>query len=265
MSIMERMERADAQRVLDQGGQLVLVHIPKTAGTTLRLLLEGRFRPEEINSRYDRVWNTDLAGYRFVSGHYFLDFLRRLLPGNPVFITFLRDPIERTLSDYAQMQNAPDRRGHPFGVEQDLEAYLFHPWASVGSTDLQTRYLGAVLDWDGAEGPQRAMSRDTHRAELGKHARASDALRELERMPFFGITERFHDSLALLAYTLGWPPFESDLVENVSIARPRRHNLPAHLIDRLMELNQQDLVLYHEAQKLFDERMAQMHSELLGR
>jgi hypothetical protein len=82
---------------------LVLLHIPKTGGTTLHHHFSAHFTPEETcPERYSNLQYyspEELGRWRFFSGHFNVDEIRRI--PRPLFtVTVLRDPIERLLSNY---------------------------------------------------------------------------------------------------------------------------------------------------------------------
>jgi hypothetical protein len=85
------------------GRRLVFLHLPKTGGTTLHHHFSAAFAPHEIcperGAQLDRIPPTQLASYRYFSGHFVFDQLR-LIPGPLFVVTVLRPPIDRILSVY---------------------------------------------------------------------------------------------------------------------------------------------------------------------
>jgi hypothetical protein len=83
--------------------RLVFLHVPKTGGTTLHHHFSAHFTPEETcperSSVLDRYSEDELGQWRYFSGHFNADEIKRI--PKPVFVvTVLRDPIERLLSHY---------------------------------------------------------------------------------------------------------------------------------------------------------------------
>ena len=92
---------------------LVFIHIPKTAGTSLRRAMGHAYAPSERLYLYDaphlegamlRREFLELpaerrAGLRFVMGH-FVYGVHRSIPHNSRYVTILRDPVERVVSHY---------------------------------------------------------------------------------------------------------------------------------------------------------------------
>lgn len=109
--------------------RLVFLHLPKTAGTSLRAALARHFRPEEVFRPEGLAdWGEALADpgrYRFWAGHMPFSLVALIPP--PVFVvTLLRDPVERILSLYTfWRRHADPARPHlRVAMECDLEGFL---------------------------------------------------------------------------------------------------------------------------------------------
>src|SRR5262245_43916521 len=112
---------------------LYFLHIPKTAGTTFRTLLESRFRPEEVCPVYGRRELAGLApgaldSYRLFRGH--LGFLLPAVLGRPLTIlTLLREPVSTVVSMYHFFRRLPEHPLHPV-IERErltLDEFVYHP------------------------------------------------------------------------------------------------------------------------------------------
>jgi hypothetical protein len=83
--------------------RLVFLHLPKTGGTTLHHHFSAHFTPDEIcplrSPGLERYTVTELAQWRYFSGHYNAEEIKRI-PGPLFVVTVLRNPIERLLSHY---------------------------------------------------------------------------------------------------------------------------------------------------------------------
>jgi hypothetical protein len=83
--------------------RLVFLHLPKTGGTTLHHHFSAHFTPDEICPLripgLERYSVTELAQWRYFSGHYNAEEIKRI-PGPLFVVTVLRNPIERLLSHY---------------------------------------------------------------------------------------------------------------------------------------------------------------------
>ena len=91
---------------------IFFLHIHKTGGTSFNALLDQIFSKEEICPYFDDAAYTDLKikttqeqrkRFRLFRGH-FPHYLIDELPDNLRTVTFLRDPLERTLSAYGEVQ-----------------------------------------------------------------------------------------------------------------------------------------------------------------
>src|ERR1700685_120727 len=88
----------------------LFVHIPKTAGMTIRALLSSQYDMREKAPAVDwaglRNLPRPLGDYKLYVGH-FRYFLRRILPPGVKVFTFLRDPVERSISHLKHMATDP--------------------------------------------------------------------------------------------------------------------------------------------------------------
>jgi hypothetical protein len=184
---------------------IVLVHVPKTAGTTLAQLLRYHYRgggfkgagnaftrPDETEERLRKI--AEAPEIHATAGHVTFGLAAELLPRDARFVTILRDPVERTLSHYHFLRQSKQGGGlvPPWLPRHEEELRLercFEPRSYIPE-DVQTRMLcGLVSPYD--ELPADAL-------DLAKRN-----LRE--RFAYVGTTERFDELLALLNLGLGWP------------------------------------------------------------
>jgi len=90
---------------------IIFVHVRKTGGITLRLLLKGKLSGEEyfklkppINKLSD-LNNKKLEKLKFISGHVSYG-LHKKIPKDSEYITILRDPVDRIISLYKHLKRA---------------------------------------------------------------------------------------------------------------------------------------------------------------
>ncbi|MFC1706174.1 hypothetical protein ACFL59_05025 [Planctomycetota bacterium] len=238
---------------LTSGDLLYFLHIPKTAGTTLFEILRKRFKPEEAVSAEGDVFldlccrssPEDRARYRLMRAHFGYG-VYRLLPRRPVFVTMLRDPVARVISVYKHIRRIPHHRLNREVIELGLLEFLEHPRARV--RDLQVRHLAGFR---------------LRKEELG--ALCDDDLLELAKahlddLAFFGLTERFDDSIRLLSHTFDWSPIEG--YEALNVAPDSPEEVDREALQAIASRNRLDLALYAHARGLFEERVAQLDAEL---
>lgn len=255
--------------------RLLFLHIPKTGGTTLLPIIDNRFVASEICParlwrEFVRLPQEQLAGYRLFRGHFGGGTLDRLLPAPPVCITMVRDPIGHILSTYKFILRESATRLHEMVRSRGLSFAKFLEESRVRErfANGQTRQLAACFD-DPSE-MYSARIREAGDIDLAVEdlyvARPLDeqlerAKAKLRACPFFGLVERFDESVALLCHTFGWPP--TGEVQKLLIAPPHpADDLTDAIIRRVRTLSGVDCELYRFACGLFEERLDQMHEQL---
>lgn len=241
---------------LRSADQLLFIHCPKTAGTTFFTLLSAYFSPGEIyrsqagplqDALQEYGWPV-VARYRLMRVHY--DFsITRYFPRRPVCVTMIRDPVERIISYFEHVRRSPNHKHYRTVVEgkMSLEEFMDPPLARSDTCNFQVRQLAGAI---------RGPARDMPGSELLEIARV-----RLSELAFFGVTERFDDSLALLQYTFGWQPVKKYENLNVSPTPSRRGDHPEHVVAKIELANELDLQLYRHAHRVFEERLGQMEQE----
>lgn len=239
---------------------LLFLHIPKTAGATLTGVLGTRFAERDCQELYVKPAPdlSNLDGFRYVTGHVDIRFLDEF-EGNPFVITFLRDPIDRSLSSYSYLRS----------LDETFTRSLLFPGRGPGALDRLLRCMRLThecsIDELIAREPAIAAeyfgSRQS-RVLGGTDPRGGDerldlALEGLERCDFVGITERIDESASWLARRLGWRDLAPLPRTNVSSARVSRGELSPQALEALTELTQVDHDLYREAVGRYERRLAE--------
>jgi hypothetical protein len=240
-----------------RGRLLVFVHIPKTAGTTLRTVLGmnepvprsrplgnvfkgGGGRSTALIERLRAGRGPDLAGVRLVRGHFPLgvrEYLPSYLPKERELhcFTFLREPVDRTLSHYYAIRKFGG--GHdlpPLPAEATLEDALAGGYLH---DNLQTRMLSGLPEPFG-EVDDEMLAQAKHNLRDG--------------LAFFGLTERFDESLVLAKQRLGLRSILYSSSARVNTSRPRGDEVPVELRRAAERCNRYDIELYRYAEQLFD-------------
>ncbi len=234
---------------------LIFVHLYKTGGTTLNRIIEWEYKLHRIYSveptwwqwSYQKItrWSPPrLARMDVFKGH--MPFgLHNLLPRPARYITVLREPVERAISDYYFARRFRPHRHHRAALRMTFEEYFLEKHEH----NLQSRILA---------GP-RPDSRELFPSVCNPAilARARENL--TRRFIVVGLTERFEETLALLKIALGWrvKRFRSFRVAGNRI--PRRQ-IPPSTLALIRESERFDLSLYGYAETLFEKAIA-VHRE----
>jgi hypothetical protein len=252
--------RAPDMRQLDS--PLVVIHIPKTAGTAfVNYLAANMPSPHSVApaiiKHYDEVeWHN--PRFKLFYGHLPLREAKPRLPKG-IFLTFLREPIARLRSLY---RNWSDPRKFP---EDD-------PWRAVMTpeeiADIEFVQRSSIEDFALTERPNLvAALRDYQTMMLSDlHEDSSDrflnsAKRNLEReIAFFGVTERFAESIELFRSTFRNASEYSLPATMENRSEKSDAGLSQRALPRLEELNSNDLALYEHGLAIFQERIRRMGS-----
>jgi len=228
---------------------LIFVHLPKCGGTTLNRIIEWEYNPLRIFSvdpsffrwSYRKLgkWSTErLDKMDVFKGHMPFGLHERLTRPS-TYITFLREPIERSISAYYFAKNYVLHPLHWKVKKMTLDEFV--QWTP--NHNVQTKLL-AGLDY------AADCSEDT--LALAKANLAS-------RFALAGLTERFDECLALLKIMFGWN-ISQYANFNVTGDRPKKSRVPQSSQDLIAERNRFDVALYAHVAPLFDE-VVRRHGE----
>jgi len=229
---------------------LLLVHLPKTAGTTLAQLMRYHYRGGAFKGAGNVLSRPDQAEprlrtiarkprFRAAAGHVSFGLAEQVLP-EATFVTILREPVARTLSQYRFLTASGDGAGLvPPWLDGDVGGLTLTEAFDRGYLldDLQTRMLcGLRSPYD--ELPDDALER------------AQANLRD--RFAYVGTTERFDELLAALNLALGWPAAAYERAREGAIASTHPTDEER---DSAAERNRLDRELHAYAGELVSERV----------
>lgn len=211
---------------------------------TLRGALAARHRLDrtvvignDINADITRLSRLDEASRHRIDllmGHMSFGLHELLAPGAR-YVTIVRDPVERVLSEY-----------------RFLKANTRHPFHARVKTMSLDEYLDSGFTGQAANGQTRLLC-GSHvpgcpgiagREPLGEED-VSRALENIDRyFVLAGTQERFEESLMLLARRLGWRSWPFFVVRNVTRAGERGTTFSARDRERVAQANDLDIALY---------------------
>ena len=211
----------------------VFIHVPKTAGTSLRKIIEKNYRPEQLFFVYDKhpgfysindmkkLKSEDIKNFKIIMGHF--PFNKVFFPAEKMrFVTMVREPIERVISYYHHiMTHNNEWRGKRISLLKYLEIS-----GDLQLQDHQTRVLSGV----------------NHNPVTEVHF--EKAIENISNyFDHIGLSERFNETVDYFINLLGWQ--EKELYyENVSIDRPDATSYSIYELDKIRENNQYDIKLY---------------------
>jgi hypothetical protein len=236
---------------------IVFLHLPKTAGSTLKAALQYKYPSEtlllEDTSDHfggiDRVPLEERRSARVVTGHIHYG-IHRLIPRECDYVTVLREPVARVVSMYRHILAHPRHRLHDQLAQSGMGLEEFARTADdAGLDNLQTRLIsgrqaGEVITHAGSKGGVWLAP------ELGRDD-LEEAKRNLDRFLVVGLTERFDESFILIRRALGWklPVYETrnvaKVVEGSTVEPPK-----PEAIELIRDRNTLDIELYEHAQGL---------------
>jgi len=235
---------------------LIFLHIPKTAGTTLNRIIDWEYNPLRIFSINGRYFRTSyqkltncparrLARMQVFRGH--MPFgLHKLLTQPATYITVLRDPVERTISEYFFAVNRKIHRQHHQISQLSLEEYV----STSPYNNAQTKLIaGQISGYDFLAGDCSAEMLAVAKQNLVRH------------FSFVGVTEQFEESLALAKALFGWK-VRRYASFRITPRRPKCEAIPAHTRELIAEYNRFDLALYEYGVALFKEALAKHRDQV---
>ncbi|MFT4412441.1 sulfotransferase family 2 domain-containing protein [Fredinandcohnia humi] len=220
------------------------LHMPKTAGTTFKSILRKNYEPNEIIDLYEsfqdheevmnRIKSLDVAEVEWLNCH--LSFGIHNYVQKPVtYITFLRDPFDRLISEYSFILRNPEH-----GLHQQVKkmSLLEYQELEVNKNKQSKVIIGKPLS-------ESIDMKDVEKAKeiMRKH------------FTFVGITEHFTESVFLLKKEFNW--YNASYTSmNVSQNKPDRNTISNDCLEAIRENNQIDLALYKYVKDQLDEQIS---------
>ncbi len=234
---------------------LFFLHIPKTAGSSMRLYLRNQYRKETICPITMNSWEdvksidvNELKTFQLVHGHFGFN-LRELLYPEMKTLTILRHPFDLTISLIRHLQRDPDF--HPLhsvargcSIREIIGGQQFaFPFANI-----QTAFLSASVD------PFRVYAFMKENSSVGENWNPTGlengpdmdvAMRNLEKIDFVGLVERLDDFLPMVSNDMSYhPPTVFPRSNAAPGDRTDFHTLASDDIEAIEACNQLDLKLY---------------------
>jgi tetratricopeptide (TPR) repeat protein len=235
------------QKVLDS----VFIHIPKTAGVSLRSRLERSLPLYSVSPHVHPSAMTEeeagpLRAYAVVSGHISWIDAQRFFPDRKKF-TFLRDPVDRCVSLYFYFRSMPLERPIPLErITYQVIPEEAHSLARILDIEdfFQSRHpiirghLCNLCVWQLGD-RVRPKTRSISESEI-----LAQALKNVEKIDFIGLYERLEEDSSRLCRFLGIRESVSLRHENKSENRPSLSDLSPKALELVKRLTDLDRRLY---------------------
>jgi hypothetical protein len=269
---MMRPEPHDHPGLSIEQEAIVFIHMPKTGGTTLRALLEGRFPADRVcpvpEDKLHLLSVAELGQYDFFAGHFDRSSICFIPRKEIKTVVLFREPRARLISYYRFLRAHPNRDEFAndacIRVAHELTAEEFFEHPSV--RDLVSVYnhyliaLGASFSWY-----ERKLGSPLSKEDISRAL--EEAKRQIRATTAIGITERFDQSVELICKALHLEKPSSIAPLHVTSkfveldARFRRVEpvtMTPRLASALDELTVYDNELYRFATQEFDRRCAEL-------
>jgi hypothetical protein len=229
------------------GPRIVFFHLPRTGGTALSkdILFPNFPRSRWCNVNFapemepldgahrPLMWPAwRRARIRLLAGHMPFGFAAHF-PGPSEYVTLVRDPIARTISDYYFCRNNPSNPAHEAAIALPLVEFVGRGYAFT----------------------QNCYARWLSNEPFGAHFRDPDemlrrALTNLSQFSFIGITEQFEVAVKRLCRKYGLVPHAATKV-NRNAATPEAGLVSDEEREVIRRANALDLVIYEKCLRHF--------------
>jgi len=250
---------------MNDGTVLIFLHMPKTGGSTLQGVIQRQY---SVDLTYDIDGSGMLALQRSV------DYLRsmsgrernkitclkghmpfgahRLFNKPSVYVTMLRHPYERAVSEYYFARNTPNHGLYDLvrGGNMSLEAFL-DLRKEQGLANIYCRLLGEAFDWGNlADLPVKVCpgALDVAKRNINEH------------FSVVGLTECFDASLLMMKNLLNWGDV-SYVRRNVTANKPPRTSYTKQQRKALFDFTDLDMELYTFAKTNFENLVSSLGGE----
>lgn len=252
-----------AKGLLSSDPLLIFMHLPKTAGSSLRSVFRAIYGEQKMHAyspmkdllndnlqAFTKVHDeaiykcNDQASIQLIYGHLFYG-IDSEITRKCTYTTMMRDPVDRVLSNYYYRL----QYGHCVNPVVNLIDYVSGNSPSYAmqfeADNLQTRFLSAM---DGK--PRRvAFGKCTNEMLACAKRNLADAVSAV------GIVERYDESLALFQRSYKWSFIPRNPKERVTAPYVPKNETPRGTLSIIQEINCLDIDLYKFGIQLFEQQL----------
>lgn len=247
MKLLQFFREQDKAPLQKKRIKLVSVHIPKTAGTSFRKSLKSAYGEENVvrldislqtgkTRLNEELYEEELLpeNIRVLHGHFRpVDVLERFpRTKGKAFITWLRNPVDRVISNYyyleKRLKEELDEEGKNLNILSKMQRSLLEYARDEINRNRQCKFLEGL---------------------------------ELDAFEFVGILEHYAEDLTELGQRFGWSLVEETTVNVTAKEKPV---VSEEVRQEIARLNADDLALYNQALHLRARRKAPPKIELIS-
>lgn len=226
---------------------LIFLHIAKTGGSTLNPVLDWNYQDKSyMITRYTQIptfinlSDEEKQQYKVLMGQIFFGF-HQYIPEDCTYITMLRHPIKRLISQYYYLNVRKQKLGESqsdMPIEQFLEIEPFQAYSQ-----LNLIAGGDSID-EALRRPLPADVLERAKANIEAH------------FPVVGVVNRYDESLLLMKQALGWKrAFYTR--QNVNKGHPSFEDFPKATQRIIEEACAPELELFEYAEKRLEAQLAE--------
>lgn len=231
---------------------VIFLHIPKTAGCTLNTILERQYKKSTIftidsDKKYiddfKQLTKSQKEKIRLLKGHMYFG-LHEFFPQQSIYITVMRDPVERVISHYYYVLSKPCNQLYQQVTSQNISLKDFVSSGMCLHTDNgQTRLLST-------------LGASTSYGQCSTEMLESAKKNIQEHFAVVGLAEKFDETLILLQTKFQWKiPIYSK--QNTTKNRPSKEDIPRDALKIIENYNEVDTELYKYVKEIFNEQINQ--------
>lgn len=242
---------------------LIFLHIPKTAGSTLHNIINNQYESDQIFNlgegtqesicKFRQISEQQKKDLKVIKGHMTFG-LHKFLPQKSIYITMLRNPIERIISSYYFILSQPYHRHYEYVASQNMSLRDYA--ASELLTDNAMTKLIAGMQVGHFGGTQKAeFKQDSSLFILAKKNIRDYFL-------LVGDTDKFDESILILRKRLDWK-IPLYVKNNTTPNRPSVKDISENTVKIIQNRNKLDIDLYKYGKNLLEMQITQKGDDFI--
>lgn len=262
--------------------RIYFLHIPKTAGTSFSFYLDSFYEPDETMpyKLYRHLLKDDkvidnIKNYKLYRGHFGYSFIDDIFSEDLIKISFFRDPVERTISQYNHY--LIDSVNSDF-VDKDIKDLEIKnldnllendDWVSSLS-NVQTKHIISNIRIDyilnnNKKNEKYVFGQDPFfRSIKYDDILIEEAVSRIDNLDYILLNEFYEESILLMSYYMDLPIKDYTIKKMVLPKTVSKKDLSVNTLKILKNINNTDISIYDYVRKIFWKRFDCLLSELVS-